>query len=107
MEEFNKFIYINELLVRYGGLLTAKQLEAMKLYYHLNLSLQEISENLNISRAAVSDTLKKAVQHLENYEDKLGLSRQKKARKKLVDQLRNSNLTSQQKEIVERLEEEI
>lgn len=43
MEDFNKFIYINELLVRYGGLLTAKQLEAMKLYYHLNLSLQEIS----------------------------------------------------------------
>jgi predicted DNA-binding protein YlxM (UPF0122 family) len=37
------------------------------------LSLGEISENLNISRQAVYDTLKRAENTLEDYEEKLNL----------------------------------
>lgn len=57
----------------YGALLTEKQRSVMALYHEENLSLQEIAEEYNISRQAVHDTLKKAEQALEGYEEKLGL----------------------------------
>ncbi len=73
MEDIHQFLYTNELFAHYGSLLTHKQQEVMKLYYHYNLSLQEIADNLSISRAAVSDTLKKATAHLQRYEQHLGV----------------------------------
>ena len=57
----------------YGALLTEKQRSVMALYHEENLSLQEIAEEYGISRQAVHDTLKKAEQALEGYEEKLGL----------------------------------
>lgn len=57
----------------YGVLITPRQREVMEFYHDDNLSLTEISEELNISRQAVYDTLKSAGKALEDYESKLGL----------------------------------
>lgn len=43
------------------------------LYYYDDLSLGEIAENLNITRQAVYDNIKRAEKLLKNYEDKLHL----------------------------------
>ncbi len=71
MNEIENILLINRLLDIYGSLLTKSQLEIMNDYYELDLSLSEISENRNISRTAVSDSLKKGRDKLANYEDKL------------------------------------
>lgn len=57
----------------YQALLTEKQRQVMALYHEENLSLSEIGQEFGISRQAVHDTLKKAEQALEDYENKLKL----------------------------------
>ncbi|MDO4378446.1 MAG: sigma factor-like helix-turn-helix DNA-binding protein [Erysipelotrichia bacterium] len=69
------FEYINELLPFYLTLLTDKQQQIVQLYYYENYSLSEIAENLDISRNAVYDTLKKSTVIIKKYEDKLQLKR--------------------------------
>jgi len=65
--------YLNELLDFYEELLTKRQKEIMELYYRDDFSLSEISENLGISRSAVSDMIRRCENILEDYEDKLKL----------------------------------
>lgn len=57
----------------YGELLTKHQKEIYELYHLNDLSLGEISEQLEISRQGVHDTLKRCDKQLENYENKLQL----------------------------------
>ncbi|SHJ95868.1 YlxM family DNA-binding protein [Paramaledivibacter caminithermalis] len=70
---FEKKIKLGNLYAFYGSLLTEKQQEILRLYCIHDLSLGEISENLDISRQAVYDTLKRSKKILEDYEGKLGL----------------------------------
>ena len=56
----------------YGSLLTEKQRRIARLYHEEDLSLQEIAEELSISRQGVYDALKKAEQAMADYEEKLG-----------------------------------
>lgn len=67
------FERINELLDFYGALLTENQKAMMESYYRFDLSLSEISEQLSVSRTAVSDALKTSIKKLEHYEETLGL----------------------------------
>ena len=75
-----KLVRVGILFDFYGKLLSERQFIAVELYYLYDLSLSEIGENLDISRQAVYDTLKRAESNLEEYEEKLGL----------VDKARNS-----------------
>ena len=50
----------------YGQLLTKRQREVIAQYYDYDLSLQEISDNIGISRQAVLDAIKKAANSLTN-----------------------------------------
>ena len=77
MEELEKSIRINNLLDQYGKLLTTHQLEVLSLYYQMDLSLSEISEQLNISRNGAYDAIKKGITLLEKYESKLHLVQKK------------------------------
>ena len=57
----------------YGPLLTEKQQNVLNLHYENDLSLSEIADDMNTSRQAVYDMVKKAESLLEQYEQKLGL----------------------------------
>ncbi|GFI61297.1 hypothetical protein IMSAG049_00454 [Clostridiales bacterium] len=57
----------------YGELLTDKQKEVYELFYQNDMSLSEIAEELEISRQAVRDQLKRTEKILLDYEEKLVL----------------------------------
>ena len=68
-----KMIEVGQLFGVYKNLLTDKQKEIVSLYYEEDYSLGEISENLNVSRQGVYDTLKRAEKVMRDYEQKLHL----------------------------------
>ncbi|HBF8686315.1 TPA: YlxM family DNA-binding protein [Clostridioides difficile] len=68
-----KMVEIGLLFEQYKELLTDKQKEIVALYYEEDYSLGEISENLNVSRQGVYDTLKRSEKILRDYEEKLHL----------------------------------
>ena len=64
---------LNKLYDFYGNLLTENQKNSFKLYYLYDYSLNEIAEELNISKQGVSDNIKRASRNLENFEANLKL----------------------------------
>lgn len=78
---------VNLLMDCYEELLTDKQRMYLDYYYHQDYSLAEIAEELDVSRNAVFDNLKKAVHSLENYEEKLRLLEKHKERMDLIQRL--------------------
>ena len=70
----------------YGKLLTDKMREIMEYYYFDDLSLAEIADDVGISRQAVHDTVRRAGNLLEEYEEKLGLIRRFRREKNEIDE---------------------
>ena len=68
-------IYLNELFDYYIVLLTKKEQDIFIDLYEDDLSLQEIADNLNISKSAVGKTLKIVEKKLIEYEQKLELNK--------------------------------
>lgn len=66
-------VKISELFEEYGLLLTNRQYNMLQLYCCMDLSLNEISEQTDISRQGVRDHLLHAISALEKYEEKLGV----------------------------------
>ena len=67
-----------------------------------DLSLKEISEELNVSRNAVHDSLKRSLLILEDYEEKLELLKKDKIKVELLEKF--DELTKEQiKEYIEKL----
>ena len=97
--ELEKTKLMNDLLDLYGVLLTNNQLEIMELYYMDDLSLSEIGENLNITRSAVYDAIKKSTNILLGYEDKLKLLEKENKRNKIFDDAYNLS----KEELIDRL----
>ncbi|MBR1529961.1 MAG: DNA-binding protein [Oscillospiraceae bacterium] len=62
------------LLDCYGELLTQRQREIAELYYNEDFSLTEIAQIQQISRQAVSDSLRHSEQILQQTETKLGMA---------------------------------
>lgn len=85
--ELEKNILMNDLLDMYGKLLTENQLNIMECYYREDLSLQEIASNLDITRSAVFDTIKKAENILVGYEEKLGLLKKDKIKNEIIENI--------------------
>lgn len=61
------------LLDQYGVLLTKHQQEILEEYYFEDLSMNEIADNYEVSKAAISDLLHRSIRILESYDEKLGL----------------------------------
>lgn len=87
MDRLEKTQRVNLLMDMYGQLLTEKQRNYLTLYYDEDLSLSEIAEELNVSRNAVYDNLKRAIALLEDYESKLKLLDKHEKRKKLIEEM--------------------
>lgn len=78
---------VNLLMDCYEELLTDKQRQYLSLYYDEDLSLSEIADDLNVSRNAVYDNLKRAVASLEEYEKKLHLLKKHQQRMDLITRI--------------------
>ena len=57
----------------YGAMLTPRQQEIFDLYYNDDLSLSEISEQMQITRQAVRDALVRSRSAMDELEQRLGL----------------------------------
>ncbi len=70
MEKHIKGAYLLDI---YEKLLTDKQALAMNLFYNEDLSMSEIADELNVSRQAAFDLIKRTQKILEDYDSKLDL----------------------------------
>ncbi|MDE5630627.1 MAG: helix-turn-helix domain-containing protein, partial [Bacilli bacterium] len=71
-------IYLSSLYDYYKALLTARQQGYFEDYYFDNLTMEEIAENNNVSKNAVSKSLIEVKEKLEYYENSLHLLENKK-----------------------------
>ena len=74
-ERLEKSVEIGTLCAFYGGLLTQKQQDALRLHYEEDLSLGEIAEELDVSRQNVHELITRSAQKLRRYEETLGAAR--------------------------------
>lgn len=86
-QNLEKKNHYNFLYPYYQELLTTKQREVFESYYFQDYSLSEIAEELNVSRNAIWDLLKKVEVNLDEYEKKLGLYQKNIEFTKLLDAL--------------------
>ena len=80
-------LYLIDLFDIYGELLTNKQKDYFKDYYFDNLTLQEISENNDVSRNAVHKQLKETEEKLRHFENVLNIYEKNKRIKELCENL--------------------
>lgn len=77
--------YLIDLYDIYGNLLTDKQKMYFEDYYFDNLSLKEISDNYNLSRNAIYNSLKETKEKLENFEKNLKINEKNKKIKEIIN----------------------
>ncbi len=100
-------VYVAILMKYYGNLLTNKQKEVLSMYVDNNLSLQEVSEELDISRQAVKDTLDKAINTLNKTEESLKFISRDKKLIKFINSKANKEIDEiTKKELLSILEDE-
>jgi predicted DNA-binding protein YlxM (UPF0122 family) len=79
----------------YESLLTKRQSAVLDMYLNENLSLAEISDEINITRQGVHDIISRTAAKLIEYEDKLMLSARmmdnKKIAQNVIDEINNGN----------------
>ena len=107
-EIFEQRMRLSKLFAMYGGLLTEKQFQCLSFYFDDDLSLSEIADEMDVSRQAVYDLLKRVEQTLEKYESKLGLLAKKEEQELklqgVIETLKSSRFSAK-KEVIAILEE--
>ena len=79
------FVYYNDLFSIYSPLLTDNEKNSFKEHYFEDLSLSEIAEEKNISRAAVHKTVNNVIDKLNYYESILHIYESKNTLKECLD----------------------
>ncbi len=96
-----KTIRVGLLYEYYHSLLTVRQQEIVELYYYDDLSLNEIGDNLNISKQAVFDQLSRATKKMEDLENNLQMLARTEATLSLIREVEDKLSDFQDKRIVE------
>ena len=71
--DLERTMRMNYLYDFYQSLLTEKQQKYIELYYLEDFQFSEIAEEMNVTRQAVYDNLKRSRDMLEQYEETLGM----------------------------------
>ncbi|MGM9873986.1 MAG: hypothetical protein ACI31G_03600 [Bacilli bacterium] len=95
-------IYLIELYDIYSSLLSSTQKNMFHDYYLLDLSLQEIATNLNITRSGVEDALKKAKTKLLQLEDNLHVHKNNDEHQLLIKKINDANTLEEVKQIIKK-----
>lgn len=107
MEKIERTIRYVKLFNIYKDFLTHNQIEIVGDYFLADLSLSEIGEARNISRAAVEDAVKKSCIKLDECETKLHLLEKSEKLLKLSSKLKEKCLNSTEIFEIEEIEEEL
>ena len=105
MDALEKSIVLNRLYDQYQELLTDKQRLYFEQYYFEDFSITEISENMNVSRNAVHDQLKKVNIKLQEYEQKLQLSNKSQMRENIYNQIESCTNINEIQNMIQKLKE--
>ena len=97
MDELSKALRYNNLLLIYQTLLTDTQKDILSDYYFFDLSISEISENRNVSRAAIEDAIKKGQLKLDKFENELHIFEKNNDIKLIINKLKESSNDEQNK----------
>ena len=79
-----RLYYLARLYDLYGGLLTGKQRECLRLHIAEDFSLAEIGEELGITRQAAHDNIRRAERALTEMEETLGLLARQQAQEQVL-----------------------
>lgn len=90
MDEILKTIRYNNLLHIYSSQLTPTQQKILEDYFVYDLSLGEIAEQREVSRAAVEDAVKKGLKKLETLENELHLLEKRESLLKLAKTMKEN-----------------
>ena len=92
-------VYLTNLYDIYSLLLNDKQTEYFEYYYFDNLSLGEISENVNVSRNAIYKQLKTVENKLLFYEEKLKLYEKSNKLEYIIENEKDKELKNKLEEL--------
>ena len=107
MEKFEKTIRYTKLFNLYSDFLSESQKEIFTDYFLADLSISEISENRNISRAAVEDSLSKSIKKLDLYESSLHVCLTRENIRQKCLELKKTTANSEQNILIDEILEEI
>lgn len=96
------FVYYNDLFSIYSSLLTDNEKTSFKEHYFEDLSLSEIAEEKNISRAAVHKTVNNVIDKLNYYESILHIYENKTSLKECLDLTDINIIKNKIKDILEK-----
>lgn len=105
--DLERTMRMNYLYDFYQSLLTDKQQKYIELYYLEDFQFSEIAEEMNVTRQAVYDNLKRSRDMLEQYEETLGMYKNFNKRLDLYAKLKKQlggNITEDVKQIIDKLE---
>lgn len=102
-----KIVKVAELYDKYGKLLNEKQRDVINCYYNEDLSLQEIADNNNKSKQAISDMMTRSVDKLFEFEDELSLLKKQEELKDALMSIRELMESSNYDEAIIKITEEI
>ncbi|MDY2918498.1 MAG: sigma factor-like helix-turn-helix DNA-binding protein [Anaerococcus sp.] len=105
-----KIVKVAQLFDIYGPLLNEKQRDVINSYYNEDLSLQEIADNTQRSKQAISDMINRSVEKLFEFEDELSLFETKQNLKDslfLIKELMDDSNYTQAKDEITRLIEKM
>ena len=76
----------------YGSLLTEHQKEVLDDYFNDDLSMSELADEYEVSKSAISDLIKRCLNQLEEYENKLHLIKQARSLDELIDKMEKDGI---------------
>lgn len=104
MDGISKTIRVNDLLTLYGSQLSSTQREILENYFVYDLSMSEIADNREVSKAAVEDAIKKGLKKLESLEGELGLLKKKEELNSLIKNTKETTNNEDLLRFIEKIE---
>ena len=99
MANLEEIVRYSELLILYQGLLSPTQKDILEDYFSYNLSISEIAENRNISRAAVEDAIKKGKKKLDQFETEISSLKALEVIREIKQESNDEKITSKLDEV--------
>ena len=107
MNKLEKALRYTALYSIYKSQLSTSQQEILNDYFFLDLSISEIAENRNTSRAAVEDALSKGVNKLDDLENNLKILEKNKMIIEKLEKIKAKSLNITEVLEIEEIEKEL